>query len=156
MHRTDFGLALHKPAVHHRANRQQQFAGRRQTEGGCSWSAVDRQSVCWFDVKRARRDWHYLTSWLTETIIIGGFKGAGGHGSTNVAPNKFQDRPSGASKMQENLLTAGLYPGPHPWESLQRSLIPSRLWGGAAPSPRTSPRSRFSGFVPRSWPKFPK
>jgi len=32
----------------------------------------------------------------------------GGHGPPpNLAPNKFQERPTGASRMQENLLAAG-------------------------------------------------
>jgi len=29
-----------------------------------------------------------------------------------LAPNKFQERPSGASRMQENLLAVGAPPGP--------------------------------------------
>jgi len=50
---------------------------------------------------------------------IGEFKGGeGGHASPELGPNKFQERPSGASRMKENLLAAGADPFsswlPHP------------------------------------------
>jgi len=45
----------------------------------------------------------------------------GGHGPPpNLAPNKFQERPTGASRMQENLLAAGA-PSHAQLGSLQRS-----------------------------------
>ena len=37
--------------------------------------------------------------------------------SPNLAPNNFQERLSGASRMQENLLAAGLHPWPR-WGNL--------------------------------------
>ena len=46
----------------------------------------------------------------------------GGH-SPQLPPNKFKDRASDASRMPENLLAAGLCPGPR-WGSLQRSTDP--------------------------------
>jgi len=58
----------------------------------------------------------------------------------NLAPNKFQERLSGASRMQENLLAArpGLCCGPH-WGA---NSAPDPLAGGegaGCPFPRTLP-----------------
>jgi len=48
---------------------------------------------------------HSVTPLLS---IIDAFKGdKGAMALPNLAPNKFQERPSGASGMQENLLAAG-------------------------------------------------
>ena len=48
--------------------------------------------------------------------------------SPNLAPHKFQERSSGASRMQENLLAVGTPPGPRWGAYLQRP--PALLAGG--------------------------
>ena len=60
---------------------------------------------------------------------IGAF-GGGRPCPLELGPSKFQERPSGPSEMQENLLAAGALPEPH-WGRLQRSPDPVASGEGA-------------------------
>jgi len=62
---------------------------------------------------------------------------ARGHAPPNFAPNKFQERPSVASRVQENLLAASA--PPYPW------LVRRRL---AAPPEEPHPTLGPLGFDP--------
>jgi len=58
---------------------------------------------------------------------IGGFEGPWGPCPPYLVPNKFQERPSGASRIQENFQRSRLCRVPH-WGSLQRSPDPLAGW----------------------------
>ena len=67
----------------------------------------------------------------TQRVRIGGFnRGKGAMPPPNLAPNKFQERPSVASRMQENLLAAGASPWTSPGELTTLPGPPSWWRGG--------------------------
>ena len=77
---------------------------------------------------------HRVSIRLQRSLLradVGGFKG--GKGSCplpkKLGPNKFQEKPSGDSRMLENLSAAGA-PSQAPLGSLQHSPIPPCWWGG--------------------------
>jgi len=55
-----------------------------------------------------------------------------------LGPNKFQERLSGASVIQENFLAAGAPPRT-PLRELAALSRPRSWWGASFPSPRTPP-----------------
>jgi len=71
----------------------------------------------------------------------------------NLAPNKYQERLSGASRMQENLLAAAPDPAME-LTALPRS--PSWRRGAGCPFPKPHPLSTLLGLAPdpkqKTWP----
>jgi len=67
---------------------------------------------------------------ITQTDLKGGGQGGRAAPPPNVAPNTFQERPSGASRMHENLVAAEAPPRTM-LGSLQRSSRTPSWWRGS-------------------------